>query len=106
MSKAVQYCTRCLTPSTRPRVVFNEESVCNACQWAEKKKSIDWAQKWNELKKLCDEFRRKDDFDVIVPCSGGKDGSYVAWKMKHEFGMHPLCVTVSSAPNSDWKTQP
>ena len=47
------------------------------------------------MEKLCDELRRKDDFDVIVPCSGGKDGSYVAWKMKHDLGMHPLCVTVS-----------
>lgn len=95
MSNTVQYCKKCLTPSTRPRVVFNKESVCNACRWAEKKKSIDWAQKWNELEKLCDKFRRKDDFDVIIPCSGGKDGSYVAWRMKHDLGMHPLCVTVS-----------
>lgn len=101
MSNVVQYCTRCLTPSTRPRVVFNEESVCNACQWAERKKSIDWTQKWNELEKLCDEFRRKNDFDVIVPCSGGKDGSYVAWKMKHDLGMHPLCVTVSPPLQTD-----
>ena len=52
MSNTVQYCTKCLTPSTRPRVVFNEESVCNACQWAKKKRSIDWTQKWNELEKL------------------------------------------------------
>ena len=95
MAKIVRYCTKCLTPSTRPRVVFNEDSVCNACQWAEKKKSIVWTQKSKELEELCDKFRRKDDFDVIVPCSGGKDGSYVAWKMKHDFGMHPLCVTFS-----------
>ena len=95
MIKDMQYCTRCVTPSTRPRVVFNKESVCNACLWAEKKKTIDWTQKWNELEKLCDGFRRKDGFDVIVPCSGGKDGSYVAWKMKHDLGMHPLCVSVS-----------
>ena len=95
MAKIERYCTKCLTPSTRPRVVYNEESVCNACQWAEKKKMIDWPQKMKELGKLCEKYRRKDDFDVIVPCSGGKDGSYVAWKMKHEFGMHPLCVSVS-----------
>ena len=96
MSNTINFCTRCLTPSSRPRVVFNEESVCNACQWTEKKANlIDWAQKWNELEKLCDKFRCKDDFDVIVPCSGGKDGSYVAWKMKHDLGMNPLCVTVS-----------
>ena len=95
MYMKMRYCTRCLSPSTRPRITFNEAGVCNACQWAEKKKSINWQQKWNELEKLCDKFRRKDDFDVVVPCSGGKDGSYVAWKMKHDLGMHPLCVTVS-----------
>ena len=32
-------------------------------------------------------------YDVIVPCSGGKDGSFVAHKLKHEYGMNPLCVT-------------
>ena len=30
---------------------------------------------------------------MIVPCSGGKDGSYVAWRLKHDFGMTPLCIT-------------
>jgi len=32
----------------------------------------------------------------LIPCSGGKDGSYVAHRLKHEFGMHPLCVTFAS----------
>ncbi len=91
----ISYCKKCLTPSTRPRVAFNSEGVCNACSWAEKKKNIDWTARRQKLVELCDEYRGKGQFDVLVPCSGGKDGSYVAWKMKHEFGMHPLCITVS-----------
>lgn len=92
----MKYCKNCCTPETRPRVTFNAEGVCNACTWAEKKKtSIDWGARRKKLVSLCDEFRRGKYFDCIVPCSGGKDGSYVAWKMKHEFGMNPLCVTVS-----------
>ena len=30
---------------------------------------------------------------MIVPCSGGKDGSYVAHQLKYFYGMNPLCVT-------------
>lgn len=90
----MKYCTRCLNPETRPRIVFNEQGLCNACQWEDYKKNIDWKKIWKEFKKLCKKYRKKD-FDVIVPCSGGKDGSYVAWKLKNDLKMHPLCVTVS-----------
>jgi hypothetical protein len=30
---------------------------------------------------------------VIVPCSGGKDGSFVAHQLKYKYGMNPLTVT-------------
>jgi N-acetyl sugar amidotransferase len=30
---------------------------------------------------------------VIVPCSGGKDGSFVAHQLKYKYGMNPLAVT-------------
>jgi len=87
------YCSICVTPSSRPRVQFNSDGVCNACLWHEQKKKIDWNKKQKELASICDHFRRDNGFDIIIPCSGGKDGSYVAWKMKHEFNMHPLCIT-------------
>ena len=32
-------------------------------------------------------------FDCIVPVSGGKDGAYVAYNLKHKYGMNPLTVT-------------
>ena len=90
----MQYCTKCLTPETRPRVTFDENGVCNACQWAEiKRTKIDWDERRAKLVEFCDKYRREDYWDIIVPCSGGKDGSYVNWKMKHEFGMHPLAIT-------------
>jgi len=93
----MRYCKRCLTPSTRPRLVFNEDGVCNACLHAEAKQTlVDWDARLNELEEICDRFRVSDglNWDVLVPCSGGKDGSYVAWRLKHDFGMHPLAVTL------------
>jgi N-acetyl sugar amidotransferase len=74
---------------------LDEEGICNACRWHEKKQDvIDWDKKWQELEELCDSFRKSgDQFDCIAPCSGGKDGTYVAWKLKHELNMNPLCIT-------------
>lgn len=96
------YCKKCLMPSTRPRLTFDKDGVCDACEWEEiKKTTVDWEKRRADLHKLCDNFRRDDMFDVIVPCSGGKDGSYVAWKLKHEFGMHPLCVTFATPMPSE-----
>lgn len=94
---ALHFCTKCVNISTRPRITFDERGVCNACQWDETKRTkIDWKTRWRELEKICDRYRNKDssNWDVIAACSGGKDGSHVAWKLKHELGMHPLCVTL------------
>lgn len=82
--------------STRPRITFDERGFCNACQWAEAKKTLDWSTRKQELVHLLDEHRRSDGgFDCVVPVSGGKDGSYVAYNLKHFYGMHPLCITVT-----------
>jgi len=66
--------------------------------WTEKKISYDWKARQIELINLLDRHRRSDgEFDCVVPVSGGKDGSYVAYNLKHKYGMNPLCVTVSPA---------
>jgi len=92
----LRYCTKCLMPSTRPRISFDERGWCNACAWAEEKKQrIDWAARTAQLAEFCDKYRSgSGNFDCIVPVSGGKDSSYVAYTMKHELGMHPLCVNI------------
>ena len=84
--------------STRPRIAFDDRGWCNACQWMEEKKKIDWAPRQEELVALLDRHRSKNgNFDCIVPVSGGKDGSYVAYTLKHKYGMNPLAVTVRPA---------
>ncbi|MBY0518473.1 MAG: N-acetyl sugar amidotransferase [Bacteriovoracaceae bacterium] len=92
----LQRCTKCLMPATRPRITFNNEGVCNACTWAEEKKKIDWTARGSLLKEICDKYRSQNgNFDCIVPVSGGKDSSYVAYMMKHELKMNPLCVHIA-----------
>ena len=93
--KKLTYCKKCLMPTTRPRVTFDAKGICNACHWAEQKKTFDWTPRWQKLEALCDKYRSKsnDKFDVIVPYSGGKDGGYIAWMLREKLGMTPLVVT-------------
>jgi N-acetyl sugar amidotransferase len=45
---------------------------------------------------LIEPYRSKDGrWDCIVPWSGGKDSSSIAYRLKHEFGLNPLLVTFS-----------
>lgn len=94
----LRWCSNCLAMSTRPRITFDERGYCNACRWSETKKTLDWDARLNELQQLLNRHRRNDGrFDCLVPVSGGKDGSYVAYNLKHKYGMNPLAVTVTPA---------
>lgn len=96
LPREVKYCKRCTISNQRPRITFDSEGICSACRFAEKKAMIDWEKREKELVALCDKYRHADgSWDVIVPCSGGKDGGFVAHQLKYKYGMHPLCVTWS-----------
>ncbi len=97
LPKKVIFCKNCVVSNQRPRITFNKEGICSACQWAfEKNAKIDWKKREKELIQLCDKFRsRQGNFDVIVPGSGGKDSCYVAHQLKFKYKMNPLCVTWS-----------
>lgn len=91
----VRYCRKCTVSNQRPRITFDEHGVCAACNFAEYKRTkIDWAERERELIELCNRHRKNNgEYDVIVPCSGGKDGSFVAHQLKYKYGMNPLTVT-------------
>ena len=98
-SEKVEYCKKCVLSNQRPRIAFDENGVCNAClYWERKGQVVDWKTREKELKDLCDRFRRKDGrHDVVVPSSGGKDSAFVAHQLKYKYKMNPL--TVTWAPN-------
>lgn len=91
----IKFCKLCVISNQRPRIIFDEGGVCSACRYAEEKKtSIDWLSRNKKLEELCDKHRRTDGrYDILVPCSGGKDASYVAHYLKEKYGMNPLTVT-------------
>lgn len=95
LHREVRFCKKCTMSNQRPRIIFDEKGVCSACNFAEFKRSrIDWKAREFELIQLCDTHRKGDGrYDVIVPCSGGKDGGFVAHQLKYKYGMNPLTVT-------------
>lgn len=92
----MKFCTHCIMPDTRPGITFNEEGVCIACQNNEKKKTVNWDARMEELKALCDKYRRKEpgQYDCIIAVSGGKDSHYQVHVMKELMNMNPLLITV------------
>lgn len=99
----VRFCRKCTISNQRPRISFDAHGVCSACNFSQRKRSgIDWEKRERELASLCDRFRKSTgEFDVIVPGSGGKDGSYVAHQLKHHYKMTPLSVTWSPLRYTD-----
>lgn len=91
----VKFCKNCTISNQRPRITLDENGICSACNFADfKKNKIDWKQREEELVAMLDKFRRNDGtYDVIVPCSGGKDAAYIAHELKHKYNMNPLTVT-------------
>ena len=104
LPKEVKFCKKCVMSNQRPRISFDSDGICGPCNYTEMKKdnSIDYSIRKNELEILLDKYRKNDGaYDIIVPCSGGKDSSTIAHKLKHEWGMTPLCVTFSPPVYSD-----
>jgi len=90
----VEFCKLCTMSNQRPRITF-KHGICSACEYAGyKRKVINWNEREQELKELCNQYRKGNgDYDVIVPSSGGKDSGFIAHQLKYHFGMTPLTVT-------------
>ncbi len=98
----ITYCSRCVTPSTRPDLKLDHSGICDACRSFESRTNVDWNLRMQELQELLGRYRstKGDYWDCIVPVSGGKDSTYQVLKML-EFGMNPLCVMSSTCHLSD-----
>lgn len=90
----MQYCTKCIMPSTRPEQVFTD-GICDACHSSEDKhQAINWDSREQEFRTLLEKYRGDGStYDCIIPVSGGKDSCYQAITMRDKYGMTPLCVT-------------
>lgn len=114
----VKFCRSCVISNQRPSstaefkndgkapkqpINFDEYNICDACKVKELKSAIDWKAREQELRDLCDRYRRNDGhYDCLVPGSGGKDSFMQAHLLKYKYGMHPLTCTWAPHIYTDW----
>lgn len=93
----LQYCARCCVPETQEGISFDAYGVCQACQSSEQKMHINWAEREKELRGILDAAKEKagNNYDCIVPISGGKDSVFQLHVLVNVYGMKPLAVTFS-----------
>ncbi|MBT5559956.1 MAG: N-acetyl sugar amidotransferase, partial [Proteobacteria bacterium] len=118
LPRDISYCTECVISNQRPNstqefkhnkgstkttIVFDKAGICDACKALKAKQATDWGQRKEELKELCDRYRKDDGaYDCLVPGSGGKDSFYQAYMLKYEFGMNPLTITWAPHIYTEW----
>ena len=95
--KIFKYCTRCCMPETSEGITFDEMGTCSGCQSSEQKMHINWAEREKELRKILDKYRSNsgDNYDCIVPISGGKDSTFQLHILTKIYKIKPLAVTFS-----------
>lgn len=93
----IKYCRRCVMPDTKPNLFLDNEGICNACRSYENRKTVNWAERKNELTRILEQYRSKNsnNWDCIVPVSGGKDSTVQVLRLL-QLGMNPLCITATT----------
>ncbi|MBF0164650.1 MAG: N-acetyl sugar amidotransferase [Magnetococcales bacterium] len=93
----LHYCVRCCMPETQEGVAFDELGICRACQSAEQKIHIDWTARERDLRTILEQAKSKagNNYDCIIPISGGKDSTFQLYVLTRIYGMKPLAVTFS-----------
>lgn len=99
----IQHCKRCLYPSNHAlNLVFDEEGICSGCRVHEEKDKICFKKRGDKLKALLDSYKNRIDnnYDCIIPISGGQDSFFIVHIVKNLYGLNPLCVNYNSQFNT------
>ena len=85
----MKICNRCVMPSTKPDLNFDESGVCDACQSQDSKNNnIDWKAREKDFLNLVRKHKKNPDYDCIIGVSGGKDSTVQVLKAL-ELGLNP-----------------
>lgn len=102
----MEYCKRCVYPkNAQPTITFDEEGICSGCRTIEAKQEIDWDERKDELEEILKSYKaeakkRKNNYDCIIPVSGGKDSHYQVYLAKEVYDLNPLLVVFNHNYNT------
>lgn len=96
-------CSICLNDKTVKNIKFNKNGVCNFCE-----KYLSEYEKWHDFENLKEIFDKKIEnikgkytYDVCIPFSGGKDSTYVLYKMIKDYDLKIKTFTLDNGFLSD-----
>jgi len=84
-------------PETSEGITFDELGICSGCRSSEQKMHINWKEREKDLRKILDKYRSGsgDNYDCIVPISGGKDSTFQLHVLTKIYKIKPLALTFS-----------
>ena len=83
-------------PESNEGMQFDEMGICQACQSSEQKIRINWVEREKELSRIVNHYKSlNNDYDCIIPISGGKDSTFQLHVLTKVYGMRALAVTFS-----------
>jgi hypothetical protein len=93
----IKRCKKCVTPASYPGALLDSEDICFYCREHEKIYG-NWekekAQRSQLFEKIVDKAKRKKrQYDVMVPLSGGKDSTYALYLATKVYKMKTLAYT-------------
>ena len=80
-------CNNCGLPETYETFEFDKNQICNVCTQHQTKNIYIYIYIEKIFEFIIDEYRGKGDYDCIVPFSGGKDSTYVLYKVVKEHNL-------------------
>jgi N-acetyl sugar amidotransferase len=99
----MKYCKRCLYPENHPLgLTLNNKGICSGCQVHEEKDKLDWSERLEKLKVICDQYRNQSRsvHDCIIPVTGARDSYFIVDFVINELKMRPLLVNYNSHYNT------
>lgn len=90
----MKYCKNCVSPDTRPGISIDLDGICSGCYGQSlKEEKINWKERKKQFVTICKNAKTiSNNYDCIIPASGGKDSWYQIIKCK-EYGLRPLAFT-------------
>lgn len=94
-SSEIQVCTKCILNSQIPNIRFDDRGVCNFCNdYEEEKKYLDRDYVSLEKKMISIlKSNKSRDYDCMVLYSGGKDSTYMLYKLANHYNLRVLAFT-------------
>lgn len=92
-----QQCTRCVNDKTIRGITFNSDGLCSHCTCYDK-----YSEKLKNKDRIRELFLKKIsipgsyDYDAAVGFSGGKDSTYVLYKLVKEYGLKVKAYTLDN----------